>query len=402
MFVNGEAVLQVLTECGFSADVIVVRADQRRRHLAARCGFERLHKRCVCVALPRQKVKNSLCIHGPRQKFDCDDDGIGALKITAKGGCHWRERRRHFCLWHRYIPNYFCGVGFGENSWHRCQKRRKWAFDHHGFWCSKRHPPGSGPSSNDDPGIGIYSISRSGNAVTINSLSTSSVNAPYAIANLKGDAGATISGGALVTGAIFLTDGSDTLTIGSGTTLSGVAIMSGGTGTDTLNISSGWSGVLDDWEVINADTSNGDFALDGFTLGNRSFGKLGAGALTLDSGSTLSMGVPQGWADPLILATGEATVVGDLVVTPGQTLTFGQEYRLIEASALTGTFGDVSISGGYKTTLRYTGTSVLLRFDPDSLLALGGDSLSPNARAVAAAFDAAVDGGFDPQAFANL
>jgi outer membrane autotransporter protein len=39
---------------------------------------------------------------------------------------------------------------------------------------------------------------------------------------------------------------------------------------------------------------------------------------------------------------------------------------------------------------------------PDWLLELGGDTLTPNARAVAAAIDAAVDGGFDPEAFADL
>jgi len=39
---------------------------------------------------------------------------------------------------------------------------------------------------------------------------------------------------------------------------------------------------------------------------------------------------------------------------------------------------------------------------PDSLIALGGDTLTPNARAVAAAIDAAVDGGFTATAFANL
>ena len=257
-------------------------------------------------------------------------------------------------------------------------------------------------------GYGIRSRSAAGGAVTIDLLSTSSVTATLAIVDDAGDAVVSIASGALVTGAVMLGAGDDTLTMAYGASLSGVTYLSGGDGTDTLNITSGWSSALDSWEVINADTSGGDFALDGFTLGDRSFSKTGAGTLTLNGAmtlaaeSTLTMGVPQDWADPLILATDEATIAGDLVVTPGQTLTFGQEYTLIEASALTGTFGDVSISGGYKTTLRYTDTSVLLRFDPDSLLALGGDSLSPNARAVAAAFDAAVDGGFDPQVFANL
>lgn len=268
----------------------------------------------------------------------------------------------------------------------------------------------------DSHAVGILTGSLDGGEVEIHLLSTSSVSGPEAITDRGGDAVVTIDAGVLVTGSIGLDYGNDTLTIASGVNLSGVTFMSGGEDdefnskdfTDTLNISSGWSGNLFDWEVINADTSGGDFALSGFSLGNRSLSKTGAGTLTLngvltlEADSTLSMGVPQEWADPLILATGAATIAGDLIVTPGQTLTFGQEYTLIEASALTGTFGDVTILGGYKTTLRYTGTSVLLRFDPDSLTALGGGRLSPNARAVAAAFDAAVDGGFDPQAFADL
>ena len=282
---------------------------------------------------------------------------------------------------------------------------------------------GTGPSSitvsgdvsaNPTFGYGIASVSDSGAAVTINLLSTASVNARFAIIDTDGDAVVTISDGAEVTGTITLQDGNDTLTIGSGATLSGVTGMFGGNGTDTLNISSGWSGALDTWEVITADTSGGDFALDGFSLGGRSLGKTGDGTLTLNGvltlasgsgllmGSTLSMGVPQSAAAPLILATGAATIAGNLVVTPGQTLTFGQDYTLIEASALTGTFDNVSIAGGYSTTLTYTATSVLLRFDPDSLLALGGNTLSPNAYAVAAAFDEAVAGGFNPQAFVDL
>jgi outer membrane autotransporter protein len=91
-----------------------------------------------------------------------------------------------------------------------------------------------------------------------------------------------------------------------------------------------------------------------------------------------------------------------LIVTPGQALTFGQDYILIEANSLAGTFDNVTIGGGYTGTLRYTATSVILRFNLNSLVTLGGDTLTPNARAAAVAFDAAVDGGFAATAFANL
>jgi outer membrane autotransporter protein len=274
----------------------------------------------------------------------------------------------------------------------------------------------------DSNAVGIQTNSADGGEVAIHLLSTSSVSGPDSIKDLGGDAVVTIDAGALVTGSIKLEYGNDTLTIASGVNLSGVTFMSGGSDddknskdfTDTLNISSGWSGNLFDWEVINADTSGGDFALNGFSLGDRYLSKAGDGTLTLNGGltlasesgnkvgSTLSMGVPQSATNPLILAAGNAVIAGNLIVTPGQTLTFGQDYVLIEANSLTGTFDSVSISGGYSTTLTYTNTSVLLRFDPDSLIALGGDTLTPNARAVAAAFDAAVDGGFAATAFANL
>ena len=182
--------------------------------------------------------------------------------------------------------------------------------------------------------------------------------------------------------------------------------------TDTLNISSGWSGPLIDWEVINADTSGGDFALNGFTLGNRSFSKLGAGtltlngALTLASGSTLSMEVGQSSSD-LIHATDTASLAGDLFVTPGLGLTFGHTYTLVTANPLTqnsvtGTFSDISIAGAFDYEATYNPTSVQLTLNVGSLVDFGGSALSANARAVAGAFDAAVDGGFDPQAFVNL
>ncbi|MEI6799524.1 MAG: autotransporter domain-containing protein, partial [Pseudomonadota bacterium] len=263
---------------------------------------------------------------------------------------------------------------------------------------------------------GIVTDAAADSAVEIHLLSTAVVTGFKAIRDNKGAAVVTIDAGAVVTGAISLEYGNDTLTIASGVNLSGVTFMSGGSDdaynskdfTDTLNISSGWSNSLTDWEVINADTSGGDFALSGFSLGNRSFSKLGAGtltlngALTLASDSTLSIGVSQDWADPIILATDVATIAGDLVVTAGEDISFGQEYTLIEASALTGTFDAVSILGAFRTTLTYTDQSVLLRFDPNSLVTLGADHLTPNAHAVAAAFDAAVGGGYDPQVFLNL
>jgi outer membrane autotransporter protein len=111
----------------------------------------------------------------------------------------------------------------------------------------------------------------------------------------------------------------------------------------------------------------------------------------------------------LIHATGTASLGGDLFVTPGLGLTFGHTYTLVSGSAnspnpnsVTGTFSDISIAGAFDYVATYNPTSVQLQLNAGSLVDFGASALSANARAVAGAFDAAVDGGFDPQAFVNL
>jgi outer membrane autotransporter protein len=132
------------------------------------------------------------------------------------------------------------------------------------------------------------------------------------------------------------------------------------------------------------------------------------GNLTLQSGSTLAMEIGQSSSD-LIHATGTASLGGDLFVTPGLGLTFGHTYTLVSGSAnsptpnsVTGTFSDISIAGAFDYVATYNPTSVQLQLNAGSLVDFGASALSANARAVAGAFDAAVDGGFDPQAFVNL
>ena len=198
--------------------------------------------------------------------------------------------------------------------------------------------------------------------------------------------------------------------LGAGTlTLSGANTFSGG-----LTISQGRLNVLGSVAASAVTIQSGASLGGNGTIGSliaqsgsivspgNSIGTMSVdGNVMLAMGSTLAMEIGQSSSD-LIHATGSASLAGNLVVTPGQTITYGQNYTLIEASALTGTFGNVSIEGGYNATLRYTDTSFILRFDRNSLVALGGNTFTLNALAVAKAFDAAVGGGNDPAAFATV
>jgi outer membrane autotransporter protein len=327
-------------------------------------------------------------------------------------------------------------------------------------------------------GAGIVTDTSAGGAVALHLLSASGVTATSgaAIVDGVGDAVVTIDAGAVVTGSIALGDGNDTLNIASGTSLAGVSALNGGSGVfiDTLNLNTGWSGALGDWELMNINTSGGNFALSGIISGTGALTKQGAGtllvsgtntltgattvtagrlnvtgslalsavtvgtgaslggtgtvgALTAQSGSTVSPGnsigtltvngnlilaagstlameVSPTGAD-LITATGTASIAGNLVVTPVGGTYFAQSYTLVSASALTGTFAATTLGSfgtAFRPTLLYTGTSVILRLDPNSLVIVGGGTLSGNALAVATSFDAAVTDGYNPQPFFNL
>ena len=129
------------------------------------------------------------------------------------------------------------------------------------------------------------------------------------------------------------------------------------------------------------------------------------GSLTLAAGSTLAMEVSPTGADR-ILATGVASIAGNLVVTPGASTytTFNQSYTLVSSSARTGTFAASALGNfgaAFAPTLVYDATSVILRLAPASLVQQSG-TLSGNALAVAGSFDGAVLGGYNPQPFFNL
>jgi uncharacterized protein with beta-barrel porin domain len=111
-------------------------------------------------------------------------------------------------------------------------------------------------------------------------------------------------------------------------------------------------------------------------------------------------------AADLIMATGPASLAGTLAVSvlPGQ-FTFGTGYTLLSASSLSGTFDDITGLDGFGTAFNplvsYGGNMVRIALAPSAFeTVLPG--LSGNALEVARAFDRAVAGGFDPQAFFDL
>ena len=129
------------------------------------------------------------------------------------------------------------------------------------------------------------------------------------------------------------------------------------------------------------------------------------GNLTLAAGSTLAVDITPTMQD-LVMVSGAATLGGNLVITPSAAMGFGQSLNILSATSVTGSFATTTIGGAFGSAFLpqvvINGASVALRLAPNSLAMLGGVGLGPNARAVATAIDAAVTGGFNPQAFMGL
>ncbi|WP_426166330.1 autotransporter-associated beta strand repeat-containing protein [Sandarakinorhabdus sp. DWP1-3-1] len=141
-------------------------------------------------------------------------------------------------------------------------------------------------------------------------------------------------------------------------------------------------------------------------------GNSGAGTLSVNGSVTLAAGSTyqaelNGLVADRITASGAASIAGGIVVTnisaPGAA--FNTSYTLLSSSARTGNFATTSFANfgvAFLPTLEYTATSVILRLTPNSLVNIGGGTLTGNPLAVATAFDAAVKAGYNPQPFFPL
>jgi len=140
------------------------------------------------------------------------------------------------------------------------------------------------------------------------------------------------------------------------------------------------------------------------TPGN-SLGVIGvSGDVTFRAASRFLAQVTESGAD-LITAGGAARLAGTLeVVNLGAAAyRFNTAFNVLEAAGgITGSFDAVTFAGFspiYRPTLRTTANGLAVVLAPGSLTALAGAGITGNQAAVAARFDAAVAGGFDPQAF---
>jgi uncharacterized protein with beta-barrel porin domain len=218
-------------------------------------------------------------------------------------------------------------------------------------------------------GAGISTLSKAAAPVAITLTPTASVSATsgMAIVDGVGDATVTINGGAVVTGSIALGDGNDTLTLRNGTPTAGITSLDGGSGafTDTLNLGTSVTGDIGSWEIVNADTSAGNFALDGILLGSQTLNKLGSGNLTILGTNTLIGGtfisggrlnVNGSLTNSLITVQNGGTLggtgtTGTVIVQSGGTIAPGNSIGTLSVA------GDLTLNAGSTTAIEISPNS---------------------------------------------
>ncbi len=133
-----------------------------------------------------------------------------------------------------------------------------------------------------------------------------------------------------------------------------------------------------------------------------------AGSATLNGTYTANIAAT---TSDLIAANGTLTKGGTLVVVPLVPTAFTQfnrVYTVASGTSRTGTFattlGMDQFGAAFNPVVEYTATQVNIRLAPQSLVTLGNrfGGISGNALEVAQAFDRAVAGGYNPQAFFAL
>jgi len=143
----------------------------------------------------------------------------------------------------------------------------------------------------------------------------------------------------------------------------------------------------------------------GIAPGGGGAGTLGVnGAVNFQVGSTVQLDIRAGGPSDMIVSNGAAAVGGIAAFTNlGGVYSFNSEVLLLQADGgSTGTFDSATGFAGfgilYRPELVYTGTRVLLRFAPNLLTTIVGNSaLTANQRSVVNAIDGAITAGYDPQ-----
>ncbi len=135
------------------------------------------------------------------------------------------------------------------------------------------------------------------------------------------------------------------------------------------------------------------------------------GNVSLAAGSTVQYEIAATAPWDRILATGTASLNGTAAFTNlsgANAYAFGSTYLLLQADGgRTGTFANTTGFGGfgiiYRPELIYTGTQVSLRFAPNLLTNIVGNTpLTANQRSVVTRIDTAVTAGYNPQPLFNI
>jgi fibronectin-binding autotransporter adhesin len=207
--------------------------------------------------------------------------------------------------------------------------------------------------------------------------------------------------------------GTGTLNLTAASTYTGATTIAAG----TLNLTGSLASVV---TVNSGATLAGTFAVGGLNVAAGGIITPGApgstgittitipGAVSLAGTYTVNV-TPT--ANDRITAGGALSLAGTLAVVPAVPATFSQfnqTFTVASGATRTGTFGTVTgldqFGVAFNPVVEYTTTAANIRLAPQSLVTLGTrfGGVSGNQLQVAQAFDRAVAGGFNPQAFFNL
>ena len=247
---------------------------------------------------------------------------------------------------------------------------------------------------------GVTGLTVTNNITTLGAATINSGDVPSAF---------TLSGVVSGAGSIRKT-GTGLLTLTGASTYTGATTVAAG----TLNVTG---------SLVSAVTVNSGAALNGTGT---------VGALNVMAGGTVAPGAPGtanvatltvtgaatlngtyavnilGSTNDRITAGGALTLGGTLTVSPTTSpafSTFNALYTVASGSSRTGTFATTTglelFGPAFRAVMEYTATQANIRLAPNNLVALGNlnGGLNGNPLEVALAFDRAVAGGYNPQAF---